>query len=89
MQLKHLGTANDDFTIGAGSKLFAIDVTTAVASAVVTVYDGTTTSDPVLAVIDAASKGGGLNYAQGARGGARSTYIKLTAGNAKITVAYG
>ena len=88
MQLKHLGTANDDFTIGPGAKLFGIYVGTAAAGAVVTVYDGTTTSDPVLATIDAASKSD-MQFDFGARGTSRSTYIKLTVANAKVTIAYG
>jgi hypothetical protein len=85
-QLKHLGTANDDFTIPHGGQLHGIYVTTPLATAVVTVYDGTTTSDPVLMVIDAASKSE-ITFPVGARGN-RQTYIKLTTANAKVTIAY-
>lgn len=88
MQLKHLGTANDDFTIGAGTKLHGIYVGTALATAVVTVYDGTATTDPVLMTIDAATKSE-IVFPGGARGTGRSTYIKLTTANAKVTIAYG
>lgn len=86
-QLKHLGTANDDFTIAPGGELHGIYVTSPLATAVVTVYDGTTTSDPVLMVIDAATKGE-VMFPLSARGGNRATYIKLTTANAKVTVAF-
>jgi hypothetical protein len=38
--------------------------------------------------IDAASKSE-IVFPNGCRGGANSTYIKLTTANAKVTVAYG
>jgi hypothetical protein len=88
MQLKHLGTANDDITLSPGTKLHGIYVGTLLASAVVTVYDGTTTSDPVLMTIDAAL-GRDYVFPGGCRGTGRSTYIKLTAANAKVTIAFG
>ena len=88
MQLKHLGTANDDFTLSPGTKLFGIWVGTPLATAVVTVYDGTSTAGPVLMTIDAATKSE-IVFDGGARGGANSTYIKLTVANAKVTIAYG
>lgn len=79
----YLQTANDTFALGAHARLWAIVVGTAAASAVVTVYNGTSTSDPVMATIDAAAAKD--VYFLGVRCPA-GLFVKLTAGNAKVTV---
>ncbi len=87
MEAAHLATANDSVAFGANSRLYRINVNTKAASAVVTVYNGTSTSDPVVAVIDAATASIPLNY-----GGARfpaGLFVKLTGGNADVTVVAG
>jgi hypothetical protein len=86
-QLKHLGTANDDFTIAPDGELRGIYVGTALATAVVTVYEGTTTSGLVLMTIDAASKSE-ITFPTPVRATSKSIYIKLTTANAKVTIAY-
>ena len=83
----HLATANDTASWGANAVLHRIVIGTKAASAVVTVYNGTSTSDPVAATIDAATAAISLNF-----GGARfpaGLFVKLTGGNADVTVVAG
>ncbi len=81
----YLATANDDGTAPTGSLLWDVNVTTSAASAVVTLYNGTTTSDPIIAAIDASAvKTFNFNGVRCPKG----LYVKLTAGNAKVTVSY-
>lgn len=84
----YMATANDTVTTnGQGATLEAINVGTAAASSVVTVYNGTTTSDPVVAVIDSSA----INCFQFGDDGIflpKGLFVKLTAGNAKVTVTY-
>ncbi len=78
-----MATANDDATFPAHTQLWTVTVGTAAASAVVTVYNGTATTDEVKAVIDASAVGQYRFY------GARfpnGLYVQLTAGNAKVSV---
>lgn len=85
----YLATANDTFTLGgpgAGANLYSINVDTAAASAVVTVYRGTSTGGVVVATIDAASKS--TSHFYGAFFGT-GLFVKLTAGNAKVSVVAG
>lgn len=88
MQIGYMATANDVVDVGStgGSvKLWAINVSTAAASAVVTVYKGDSTSGTVVDTIDAASKGSNRYYGAEFRDG---LYIKLTGGNALVSVVY-
>lgn len=80
---QYMATANDTVSWPAGARLHGITVGTAAASAVVTVYDGTSTAGQVLALIDAAAVKDLCFY--GARFPA-GLFVKLTAGNAKVTV---
>jgi hypothetical protein len=83
----HLATANDTYSLGSatgGAILEAVIINTAVASAVVTVYNGTSTSGAVVGVIDASTAPRTIRYdclrlSQG-------LFVKLTAGNADVTV---
>lgn len=84
--IQYLATANDTCSWPAQAHLYNIIVGTAAASAVVTVYNGTSTSDPVYATIDASSKGEAEFY--GGRFPA-GLFVKLTAGNAKVSVVAG
>jgi hypothetical protein len=84
-----LATANDVVDVGSTQsdvQLFAINVSTAAASAVVTVYEGDSTSGTVKDTIDAASKGTTHYYGALFRNG---LFVKLTGGNAKVSVVYG
>lgn len=83
LSIQPLATANDTATYGAQAQLFAINVSTAAASAVVTVYNGVDTSGAVFDTIDASSKGTSHYY--GARF-PKGLFVKLTAGNAKVSV---
>jgi len=78
-----LATANDTFALGKEAHLDKINVSTAAASAVVTVYNGSSTSDPVVDTIDASSKStshyAGCRFPNG-------LFVKLTGGNAKVSV---
>lgn len=84
----YLATANDVVDVGSTGavvKLHKINVSTAAASAVVTVYAGDSTSGTVFDTIDAASKStshyAGAEFRDG-------LFVKLTAGNAKVSVVY-
>lgn len=86
-QYGHLATANDTFSLGnstAGAYLYAVNVNTKAASAVVTVYNGTSTSDPVVAVIDAATAA--IDHDFHCLRLPKGCFVKLTAGNADVTV---
>ncbi len=82
----YLASINDTFNAGGAKSeahLEKINVSTAAASAVVTVYSGTSTGDPVIDTIDASSKGT-THY-----GHARcpnGVFVKLTGGAAKVSV---
>lgn len=83
-----MATANDVVAAGgtgSDSELWSINVSTAAASAVVTVYQGTSTSGTVVDTIDAASKGTTHYYGAQFPNG---LFVKLTAGNAKVSVVY-
>lgn len=85
----YLATANDFFTLGAagaGAYLYSINVDTAAASAVVTVYRGTSTSGTVVATLDASSKSTSHFYGSFFGSG---LFVKLTGGNAKVSVVAG
>jgi hypothetical protein len=81
-----LATANDTFALGdakSEAHLLRINVSTAAASAVVTVYHGTSTSGTVMDTIDASSKGTShYDHARFPNG----LFVKLTGGNAKCSV---
>lgn len=88
----YLATANDTYsstptgtTTGTPADLLRIIVGTAAASSVVTVYNGTSTSGEVKATIDAAT----INFFDFGEEGIHcpaGLFVKLTAGNAKVTV---
>jgi hypothetical protein len=84
--VQYLATANDTAAWPANAQLYAIVVGTLAASAVVTVYDGASTSGTVLGIIDASAAKD--VYFCGARfpGG---LFVKLTGGNAKVSVVAG
>lgn len=84
--VKYLATANDTAAWDRDACLYSIIVGTLAASAVVTVYHGTSTSDPVVATIDAAAAKD--LYWFGARFG-NGLFVKLTGGNAKVSVVAG
>lgn len=81
--IQYLATANDTASLGANARLFAINVSTAAATAVVTVYNGVDTNGTVVDTIDAASKSTSHYY--GARFPA-GLFVKLTTANAKVSV---
>ncbi len=83
MDSQYLATDGDTAAWPANACLERIVVGTAAASAVVTVYNGTSASGEVKAVITAAAIG---NFAfLGARF-PRGLFVALSAGNAKVTV---
>lgn len=82
-----LQTANDTYTSGGTPvDLMSIVVGTGAASAVVTVYNGSAaTAGTEVAIIDATA----ANYFEFGDEGAhfpKGLFVKLTAGNAKVTV---
>lgn len=81
--VKYLATANDECSWSADARLWSVSVGTLAASAVVTVYNGTSTSGEVKAIIDAGAAKDISFY--GARFPA-GLYVKLTGGNAKVSV---
>lgn len=81
----HMATANDTVSSGARTTLRQINVGTGAASAVVTVYNGDATSDPVVAKIDASAAG---QYPFGDVQLPDGLFAKLTGGNADVTVIY-
>lgn len=84
--VQYLATANDTAAWPAHAQLYSIVVGTLAASAVVTIYDGTSTSGTVLGIIDAAAAKD--VYFFGARFPS-GLFVKLTGGNAKVTVVAG
>lgn len=85
----YLASANDTFAAGGAkseAKLYKINVSTGTASAVVTVYQGTSTSGTVVDTIDASSKS--TSHYDGARF-PDGLFVKLTAGAAKVSVIAG
>ena len=79
----YLATANETVTFPAGTKLHAIVVGTAAASATVTVYNGQSTSGQVRALIDGNANNthlfGGARFPAG-------IHVVLAGGNAKVSV---
>lgn len=80
---QYLATANDTATFGAGALLYSVVVSTAAASAVVTIYNGSSTAGQVLGTIDASALG---NYQYWDMRFPAGLFVKLTGGNAKVTV---
>jgi len=81
--IRYLATANDTASWPAPANIVAVDVGTAAATAIVTVYNGTATTDPVVAVIDASVNG--THHFDGARC-PKGLFVKLTTANAKVSV---
>lgn len=82
----HFAAANDATpALPPNTLLFDINVGTGAASAVITIYNGTSTSGAVIGIIDASARGT-YNY-----GGIRcpaGLFVKLTGGNADATLTY-
>ena len=80
-------TAAGDKKIAAAGgmpALWTVNVNTAAASAVLTIYDGTSTTGSKVATVDAsqiASKGYGISCPNG-------IYINMSGGNADVTIGY-
>lgn len=86
-QYGHLATANDTFSLGtsaSGAYLYRVNVNTKAASAVVTVYNGTSTSGATVAVIDAATAPISIPF--DCLRLPAGCFVKLTGGNADVTV---
>ncbi len=84
--VRYLATDGDSALWSGKPRLYTITVGTAAASAVVTVYDGTTASGEIKALIDASALKVCRFY------GAilpRGLFVTLTGGNAKVTVSAG
>jgi hypothetical protein len=86
MENFYLANTNDQGTTnGVPAELVAVNVTTGVATAVVTVYNGTSTSAAVVATIDAAVANcfqfEGIHLSAG-------LFVKMTTAAAKVTVTY-
>ena len=81
--VQYLVNTNDTCSWPAGAALFSIVVGTATATSVVTVYNGSSTSGEVKAVIDAASLGSydfsGARFPNG-------LFVKMTTAAAKVSV---
>lgn len=67
------------------AKLHGVNVNKGTATAIVTVYNGTTTSDPVVAVIDGASKG--FNDYKGLLC-PKGIFVDQTVAGADVTILY-
>ncbi len=83
----HLATANDTCQFGgtgSRARLKAVVVNKAVATAVVTLYNGTSTSGDVVAVIDAGTAPVSLAYWN--LPFPNGIFAKLTTANADVTV---
>jgi hypothetical protein len=81
-----LAATNDTFALGGANseaKLHKINVSTAAATSIVTVYHGTSTSGTVVDTIDAASKG--TTHYEGARF-PNGLFVKMTVAAAKVSV---
>jgi hypothetical protein len=78
-----LATNGDTATFGAGALLYTVNVTKATTSAVVTVYNGTSTSGQVMATIDASVKG---SYSFWDMRFPLGIFAKLTGANANVTI---
>ena len=84
MDTQYMAAANDSCLWPANAKLFTVNVGTTDTSAVVTVYNGTTSSGEVKAVIDAATAVRTCRF-HGARF-PNGLFVELTGGNAKVSV---
>lgn len=82
----HLASINDTATFGKNAQLWGITINTGAASAVVTVYNGTATTDPVVATV-VGTAAFTANY-WGARF-PNGLFVKLTGGAADVTVVAG
>lgn len=80
----YLDAADETVTATRGVRLKRVIVGTGAASAVVTVYNGTTTGGDVVAVINAAA----IDNVDFAGLHLENMHVKLTAGNAKVTVVW-
>lgn len=80
---QYLVAQNDTATWGDDARLFHVVVGKGTASAIVTVYNGAATTDPVIAVIDGnvpmTHNFGGLRCSKG-------LFVKLTAAGGNVTV---
>jgi hypothetical protein len=80
----HFTTANDEAGADGPATLCGINVNAGAASAVVTVYNNTSAAAPTVAVIDASVEGSyDFHYLR-----LSNLWVKLTAGNADVTVLY-
>jgi hypothetical protein len=81
---KYFAVANDDESVAGPVRLCGVVVGTGAASAVFTIYNGTSTSDPVVAAFD-----GTVENTYEFHGVILSNlYAKLTGGNALVTLIY-
>ncbi len=82
----YLVNTNDTCTFPANASLWSIVVGTGTSTSVVTVYNGTSTSGEVKAVINAAAAGsydfGGARFPAG-------LFVKMTTAAAKVSVSAG
>ena len=81
--IQYMATANDTVAWAAHAQLMSVVVGTAAASAVVTLYNGTSTSGETLGIINAAAVG--CHRFDGGRF-PLGLFVKLTGGNAKVSV---
>lgn len=80
----YLDAQNETATSEGFTRLNRVVVGTGAASAVLTVYDGTSTSDPVVAAVNAAA----IDNADFGGLGLSNMHVALTGGNAKVTITY-
>lgn len=84
--IRYISATNDSIALDVDSRLWSIVVGTATATSVITVYNGTSTSGEVKALINGATVG---NYDfAGARFPA-GLFIKMTTAGAKVSVVAG
>jgi hypothetical protein len=76
-------TSNPSATFGKGALLYSVIVGTAAASAVITIYNGTSSSGQVLGVIDASAVG---NYNYWDMRCPNGLFVLQTGGSALVTV---
>lgn len=76
--------AAGNFTVSGFGKLHRVVVGTGLTNSVITLYNGTGTSDPVIATINAGAAGnydfGGLDFS--------SLHVVMSAANSKATIVY-
>jgi hypothetical protein len=76
--------AAGNFTIAGSTTLWTINVNTGAPSATLSVYDGTSTSGVLLAVVDASTKS---SHAYGIKS-SNGLHVVLASGNADVTIGY-